>query len=509
VWAFAGPIKFIDRLPGAAEVIGADCDIPAENPALLPASFQAGCAFLAPPTNSNVGATYAIDVQCNSIGVGTVTLVHSPNDSYVLDASANPHVDKGTDVLTINCVPPDGELQINAVDSGIPTKKLSGTCWLISAKQMVQPNPSSPPVSQNSPKDVVSDNNAIAPCDAVGPISKDLSDNNPAVGQIDITISGVNRAVLGDVWHVQNVLSPPKYDNDITKNVCTIGVNDTCQVQVQFDRLFGNAFIEFNNTSGDPIGPPAFAAQCVDVSTKPVVAPVGNFCDNGPGDLDPASGTMDLALPVGAYTITVKTSPAGGQLQGPAAINCDLSGTTTSNQSCAAKYTFSFGEINVSVFSKNVPVAGRCVNLFADPPTNAVPYTPAKVCDGGVGDNDGVSNGVIEISVGAGAIGVKLQTDKTGKDAEQLAVPKQTCVISPTAQKCDVRFDIGAPHNLKTPTLANLFLTAQGTKLPPNTCAESTNFQTFTWSLKHLPVTQSPKFTSSFGPTRTTASSRP
>ncbi len=49
------------------------------------------------------------------------------------------------------------------------------------------------------------------------------------------------------------------------------------------------------------------------------------------------------------------------------------------------------------------------------------------------------------------------------------------------------------PFNLKLPALQNLFLTAQGAKLPPATCDASTNTATFTHELSRAPTSADPK----------------
>jgi hypothetical protein len=49
------------------------------------------------------------------------------------------------------------------------------------------------------------------------------------------------------------------------------------------------------------------------------------------------------------------------------------------------------------------------------------------------------------------------------------------------------------PRNLKSPSLANLFLTAQGVKLPPSTCASSTNSAVFTHTISSAPTSPDPK----------------
>jgi hypothetical protein len=63
------------------------------------------------------------------------------------------------------------------------------------------------------------------------------------------------------------------------------------------------------------------------------------------------------------------------------------------------------------------------------------------------------------------------------------------------AQSCKVPFDVvpSLPINLKTPELANLFLTAQGPKLDPDTCEESTDVLEITHSISNHPSSPDPK----------------
>jgi hypothetical protein len=69
------------------------------------------------------------------------------------------------------------------------------------------------------------------------------------------------------------------------------------------------------------------------------------------------------------------------------------------------------------------------------------------------------------------------------------------CSVSASAPKANVKFNFNPtiPFNLKSPTLANLFLTAQGSKLPPSTCSASTNVQTFSHDLSNAPSSADPK----------------
>ena len=63
------------------------------------------------------------------------------------------------------------------------------------------------------------------------------------------------------------------------------------------------------------------------------------------------------------------------------------------------------------------------------------------------------------------------------------ATPTSTATVTPTP----------IPHNLKLPALDNLFLTAQGAKLQPNTCDEGTDVFTFTHELSSPPTSPDPK----------------
>ncbi|MEX1254345.1 MAG: hypothetical protein WEE64_08385 [Dehalococcoidia bacterium] len=63
--------------------------------------------------------------------------------------------------------------------------------------------------------------------------------------------------------------------------------------------------------------------------------------------------------------------------------------------------------------------------------------------------------------------------------------PSPTSTLTPTPTP--------VPHNLKSPALANLFLTGQGGKLPPSTCASSTNTATFVHSISSAPASPDPK----------------
>ncbi len=487
-WSFGGVIKFVDR-PALGEIIGADCQIAAENLALLPAQYQAACVFLAPPTNNNIGATYALDVTCNSIGIGTVDLVHGPNDTNLLDANANPHVDKGIDSLTIKCVPPNGFAEINVTDANDPLKDpahLGNTCWLIYYKSM------SGPQVLNNPLGNIGDNvGGNSKACVGGNLPPPFVDIDPTPGTLLIPIPGVVRAQLGDEYHATNIQTPAKYGQNNTKYDCTL-VNNACKIDAPFVRVAGNAEVNFEDVGGNPV-----PNQCV------TVLGLAYVCDGDPFPFDDGvkNGVINpgISLPINIYSVEIDKAVAaltGGQVVPPNKVLCDL----IVNQSCKITFVLTFGQINVSVTDKDpvtneqVLVKGRCVNLWDDPPANTVLL--AKVCDGGPGDNN-PDNGPIGISVGSGDFGIELQriADNPAtpfvNEAEQIALNKATCVIPP--EKCSVSFYLGPPHNLKLPNLANLFLTNQGNKLDPTTCEKSDDVAQFNWTLSKDTLSQSPK----------------
>jgi hypothetical protein len=70
---------------------------------------------------------------------------------------------------------------------------------------------------------------------------------------------------------------------------------------------------------------------------------------------------------------------------------------------------------------------------------------------------------------------------------------KLTVNPPPTGTPTSTATPTQVPRNLKLPPLKNLFLTAQGTKLQPTTCAQSTNTAVFTHELDYAPVSLDPK----------------
>ena len=125
-------------------------------------------------------------------------------------------------VITVLCLPQDGQININVVDAVMQTKKLADTCWLISVNHLAGAgSPAGAPVLTNKPFAVVSDNNAKPACG--GPIKGILADKDPAVGRIAVTIPAKSMLEFdSDEWHFQQVQAPDFYNVDPTKYVCTL-----------------------------------------------------------------------------------------------------------------------------------------------------------------------------------------------------------------------------------------------------------------------------------------------
>jgi len=344
--------------------------------------FTAACqSGISQPLFMTTGNVVELVYTCTTQGAGTVTLVNgAPPDSHITDAAGSVFTEATpTDVLAINCVPPDRQIQINKTDS-VTGASIGPSCWQV----FVFVTPLSPP-PVNVPVDVVGDNGKVC-----AGASGALTDSNAALGEIDITISGAARVAAGsDVWHVLETQAPTKYQiTNLTKQVCDLA-SANCVLDITNLRVAGNINVAFNDTvTGLPL-----AGQCVDVDAVTI-------CDNNVapgvagGDSNAAAGAIAVspAVSLGAHTCVYNpvNQPADRQVKAPTSVDCS---------------------------------------------------------------------------------------------------------VSTAAPKASVKFNFNPtiPFNLKAPTLANLFLTAQGTKLPPSTCAASTNVQTYSHDLSNAPSSADPK----------------
>jgi hypothetical protein len=328
------------------EIIGSQCGVQATN---LAGEDNAGATdeiehscVLGVGANEMTlpGITFENDFVCAAQGSGSVTLAHGgPTDSHVTDDAGNIVNDQNAavvpkspdEVLSINCTPPAGTLNVNVSETNVAGKKIAGTCVLIAVDTMI----GSPPSPVNLPIDVVSDNNSKAVCD--GLVGGPLSDSNAAVGNYSIAISGALRLQYGDNWHVQQVQGGTKHNIVNTKFNCTLAGNPpACQVNILNTRLSGNATVLFNDLVTGGI----VAGQCVNVFSDPptntVLVAGSPFCDT---DLD---GDINVTLPLGQYSVDYDPTnqPADRNVKAPVKVTCDLSGTSTATQTCTVKFNF-------------------------------------------------------------------------------------------------------------------------------------------------------------------------
>jgi hypothetical protein len=267
--------------------------------------------------------------------------------------------------------------------------------------------------------------------------------------------------------------------------------------------------IQINKTddvTGASIGPSCWQVFVRIVSVSPpsdVNVPVDVIGDNGkvcagstgtlPADGNAASGEIDITIS-GQARLTAG-SDEWHVLETQAPPKYGIGATAGQKSSCdlsAADCVLNLtdpriaGNINVN-FNDTVtgqPLTGQCVDIDA-----------TNICDGGVGDTDGANDGHIGSTQPLGPH--TCAYDNVNQPADRLvkAPTSVACDLSAATPKANVKFNFNPtiPFNLKSPTLANLFLTAQGAKLPPSTCASSTNTAVFTHTISNAPTTADPK----------------
>lgn len=330
-----------------------------------------------------------LDLNCSAVpGVQTVVLIHGVplNTNFVNDLGVSFADPDAVEVLTVNCIPAAQSINVN-ITNAAGGGALSGTCVLVFAQYDTFPNgPLSPPVAVNQPIDVVSDNNAIAACDAT--LGGPLSDSNPANGAYNISISGALRLQYGDVWHVQQVVASTKYALDNTKNICPSLALGKCTINIANNQVTGTITTNFFlNPPGGGAPTPLTSADGVAENCRSI--------DAGAPVCTTASSIVSGQLPIGPHTVTITSCENG---------------------------------------------------LTIDEKGGAQPATAA-------------------VTIGF-----------------------------PTKQP-SVAFHCASPDmfNLKLPSLANLFMTAQGPKLDPANCAASTDDAVFSHVLSNPPASADPK----------------
>jgi hypothetical protein len=201
--------------------------------------------------------------------------------------------------------PTPGEINIDVTDT-LKDTPLPNTCWSVYYAAF----------GKNNLVDIVSDNDAKpVACDDVETPLVDLSDGDPAVGSIEIAISGAMRSAYGDEWHVEQYQAPAGYTMDPTKHVCVLSLGK-CDLAITNDPPpYGDGELNItveDGKSGDPIGPGTCWQVFVlyDSGSGPANNLVDYVSDNnsksscdsqGPvksdlSDSDPAAGSLAISI---------------------------------------------------------------------------------------------------------------------------------------------------------------------------------------------------------------------
>lgn len=270
---------------------------------------------------------------------------------------------------------PDEQINITIEDSKVPGMTLPGTCWQIFYID------EGPPL-QNVVFDVVGDNTKAC-AGSVGI----LSDKDPAVGVISITISGKLRAEFGDEWHVLQTQAPLKYSLDLIKRECHLD-EGKCEFLVTNTLAQGDILVNVtDNVTGDPV-----AGQCVDVLTPDQTETVMKRCDGGPQDKDPGPG-IQFNIPFGEYHVVLQPDniPADRVLKEPSKVECTVANEPIEDRECKAAFALN-APTPTPTPEEPPPVGG----ISLDPELPASPAA-AETRSGG---NDWM---LIALAAGAGA----------------------------------------------------------------------------------------------------------
>ena len=277
------------------------------------------------------------DFNCDTAGVGVITLEHSAAQSLATDAALEPHwEDNAVDALQINCNPPAGQINIEKRSKDSSNQLLAGSCWEISILDKSGMSP------VQKPLDTVSDNNAVGQCDTAGQAG--LSDKNPAKGEISIQISGALQGTFeSNELFIEEIKAPPKYRiNEGGKQPCTLKTpkdpgdpdgKTTCfegnPIVVGNERIEGNIDISFN----DPFGG-AQTGICVDINPGAT-----NVCDGDDGSSD---GSISVTLANGVYSVAIDPAsiPSTVVAKDPTKVFADLD----ANASVSIKFSFNLSK---------------------------------------------------------------------------------------------------------------------------------------------------------------------
>ena len=216
----------IVRVNGCSELGGiAGTPGPITAPHLPLHTSAAGCAAFDPPTlpdsallDGTLTATF--ELNCGATpSQETVTMIIDAGAkgerTSVSDGTTDTADLTGSETLTVLCVPPDEQINIHVSTFGTGVKQ-EGTCWRISYG------------ATKIAHDVVGDNVGGVKPDCGEPSNLKLSDKDPALGSLSVTISGKQRLQFGEIWHVQNSFSlvgttdPNNYECDLALGTCTV-----------------------------------------------------------------------------------------------------------------------------------------------------------------------------------------------------------------------------------------------------------------------------------------------
>jgi hypothetical protein len=189
------------------------CDVFAsEDTSGGPTSYIGACTAFTTTESTLTGVVMEVDYTCTSSG--TISLVHGipSNTAIGLDTDINPSIANDSsgahEILTINCVVEDEEINVY-VEESLKGALLAGGCVLVGDPTFTI-------------FDIVSDNNAIPACDSFygGP----LSDGDPSVGVIAVTITGNMRSTYGDTWYTNQTHGPSGYAIDLNTYPCDLSL---------------------------------------------------------------------------------------------------------------------------------------------------------------------------------------------------------------------------------------------------------------------------------------------
>ena len=213
------------KAPAATDEIVVPCGVP--DRVNTPTAVVHICDN-SPTKTHTVGNIVELEFNCTGTksvhSIDLIDVLSGAIGTFFDESGTSDFIEPNFDALGINCVnpPQDGQININVVNADNQTQKLADTCWLISVNHFDGMS------FVNKPFDIVSDNNAKpAICDALGPIKGDLSDKDPAVGSIAVTIPAAEIEFWDSIeWHFQQVQAPDNYNVDTNKWVCTLsGLN--------------------------------------------------------------------------------------------------------------------------------------------------------------------------------------------------------------------------------------------------------------------------------------------